>query len=392
MKVAIIGHKRIPSSEGGIEKGVEQHAVRMAALGHEVHVYNRGGHHTFGAQFDAPRTSEYRGVHIHTIPTLPGALSVPVYSFLATICAILGGYDVVSYRASGPCVMVGLARLFGVRCVASLHGIDSLRDKWKGFSARYLEWGERTAARRANACLVLSRNMQRYIRERYDEPSIVFTNGIDRPERLPAREICERFGLETDGYVLSLGRIEPEKGLHHLIRAFRACRTGKKLVIAGGLDAARRYDRELLALAAGDDRIVFTGHVVGSTVAELYSNASLFVLPSHLEGMSNALLEAMSYGNCCLVSDIPENTEVVEDKAVRFRSHDEDDLREKLQALLDSPRLVERYRRAAAPYILSRYSWDAVVEQLLGIYADVAAGEAPRALPALAVEWKEAHI
>ena len=47
MKIAIIGHKRIPSNEGGIEKGVEQHAVRMAALGHKVYVYNRGGAQCF---------------------------------------------------------------------------------------------------------------------------------------------------------------------------------------------------------------------------------------------------------------------------------------------------------------------------------------------------------
>ena len=72
---------------------------------------------------------------------------------------------------------------------------------------------------------------------------------------------------------------------------------------------------ELKELAKGDERILFTGFVQGAMLEELYSNAYIYTLPSDLEGMPLSLLEAMSYGNCCLVSDIPECAEVVEDKA-----------------------------------------------------------------------------
>lgn len=369
MKIGIIGHKRIPSNEGGIEKGVEQHAVRMVARGHQVTAYNRGGHNVFGKEYDKKRRKIYKGVKIVTIPTTQGAACVPIYSFLATIHAAIVRYDCVSYRASGSCAMIPLAKLLGLRTVASLHGIDSQRDKWNGFASKYLEFGEKMAATKADVCLVLSKNMKEYIDKKYNVNSVLFANGIDKPQiRIPGL-IKEKFGLEKDDYILSLGRIVPEKGIHYLISAFKKCSTDKKLVIAGGAEANTEYYNHLLELAANDKRIVFTGYVYGQTIGELYSNAYIFALPSNLEGMANALLEAMSYGNCCLVSDIPENTEVVGQYAVWFKKSNIEELQLKMQHLLDHPEIVNDYKIKAAPYILERYNWDRVVDQMLEVYS-----------------------
>lgn len=370
MKIAIIGHKRIPSNEGGIEKGVEQHSVRMAMRGHEVTAFNRGGHNVFGKEYDnKEKLKEYKGVKIITVPTLKGAACVPIYSFLATIRAALSGYDVVSYRASGSCVMIPLAKFLGLKTVASLHGIDSQRDKWGGFASKYLELGEKMAAQKADVCLVLSQNMKEYIDTKYNANSVLFANGVDAPTEKEAEIIKEKYGLEKDSYILSLGRIVPEKGLHYLINAFKKCKTDKKLVIAGGSESNRDYYDELVALAEGDDRIIFAGYVVGDEIRELYSNAYIFALPSNLEGMANTLLEAMSFGNCCLVSDIPENTEVVGDFAESFEKGNEEDLFEKLNGLLENSDRVKNYKQNAAEYILDRYNWDLVVDQMLRIYS-----------------------
>ena len=369
MKIAIIGHKRIPSNEGGIEKGVEQHAVRMAALGHQVTVYNRGGHNVFGKEFDGIKRREYKGVKIVTIPTPSGSAAVPVYSFLATLHAAFSRYDCVSIRASGPCAMVPLAKLFRLRVVASLHGIDSQRDKWSGFASKYLAFGEKMAATKADVCLVLSKNMKEYVDTTYGINSVLFANGIDKPEKFEPDIIRKKYGLEPESYVLSLGRIVPEKGIHYLINAFRKCNTNKKLVIVGGAESNKEYYNQLLELSKGDDRILFTGYAFGKEIQEFYSNAYLFAMPSNLEGMANALLEAMSYGNCCLISDIPENTEVVEDKAVWFEKGNEQDLQEKLQILLEDEALANKYKENAAPFILKRYSWDLIVDQMLRIYS-----------------------
>lgn len=369
MKIAIIGHKRIPSNEGGIEKGVEQHAWRMVERGHEVTVYNRGGHNIYGKEFDKEKRKWYRGIRIVTVPTPKGIAEVPVYSLLATLhCIFISRPDVISFRASGPCCMIPLARLFGIRVVASLHGIDSLRDKWGKFASWYLRLGERAAAKYANVCLVLSRNMKEYIDNKYNVNTVLFANGVDSPNKLAPNIIKEKWGVEKDGYILSLGRIVPEKGIHYLIPAYKRCKTRKKLVIAGASNSNKSYYDSLLDMAKDDDRIVFTGFVSGQTIVELYSNAYIFAIPSNLEGMANALLEAMSYGNCCLVSDIPENTEVVQNKALWHKKGSECDIHEKLQFLLDSPKIVAHYKEEAAPYILSRYSWDKVVDQMLEIY------------------------
>lgn len=369
MKIAIIGHKRIPSNEGGIEKGVEQHAVRMVKRGNFVTAYNRGGHNVFGKEFDRKKQKEYKGIRIVTVPTTKGATSVPIYSFFATIHAAFSRYDCVSYRASGSCAMIPLAKFFGLRVVASLHGIDSQRDKWGGFASKYLEFGERMAATKADVCLVLSKNMKEYIDTKYGVNSILFANGIDKPKNHTPEIIKEKYGLGKDGYLLSLGRIVPEKGLQYLIEAFKNCKTEKKLVIAGGSESNKDYYNQLLSLANGDERIIFTGYVYGQEVQELYSNAYIFALPSNLEGMANALLEAMSYGNCCLISDIPENTEVVHEKAMWFEKGNTVDLQKKLQTLLDDSELVKKYKTEAAPYILEKYNWDIVVDQMLRVYA-----------------------
>ena len=168
--------------------------------------------------------------------------------------------------------------------------------------------------------------------------------------------------------ILYLGRIVPEKGETYLIEAFTRVKTDKKLVIAGGSSDTERYLKELQTLAAEDARILFTGFVQGRLRDELYSNAYLYCLPSDLEGMPLSLLEAMSYGNCCLVSDIPECTEVVEDKAVSFRKSNVEDLRQKLQALCDHPEMVSDYKKNAAGFILNKYGWDDVVEKTLALY------------------------
>ncbi|MGN0181277.1 MAG: glycosyltransferase family 4 protein, partial [Candidatus Ornithomonoglobus sp.] len=165
-----------------------------------------------------------------------------------------------------------------------------------------------------------------------------------------------------------LGRIVPEKGITYLIDAFKRVQTEKKLVIAGGASDTDEFMNEVKKSAETDNRIMFTGFVQGQEMEELYSNAYLYVLPSDLEGMPISLLEAMSYGNCCLVSDIPECTEVVEDKAVTFKRGDAEDLCDKLQLLCDNSEIVQSYKDNASDYICERYNWDEVVDKTLELY------------------------
>ncbi len=368
-KVAMIGHKRIPSREGGVEMVVDELSTRLTERGYHVEAYNRSGYHVSGKEFDEKRGKVYNGVRLITIPTFKSSsLNAIVYSFLATLRALFGGYGVFHYHAEGPCVMLGIPKLFRKRVVATIHGLDWQRAKWGNLATRVLKFGESQAAKRADEIIVLSKNVQEYFEETYHRKTVYIPNGIDRPENRPCKILTEKYGLKGDDYILFLARLVPEKGVHYLIEAYKGLKTDKRLVIAGGNSHAVEYRNQIYNSVRADDNIIMTGFVQGRELEELYSNAHIFVLPSDVEGMALCLLEAMSYGNCCVVSDIPENREVVGDKAVCFRKSDADDLRHKLEVLLASPEKVREYKEASAAYICGKYNWDDIVDQTIRVY------------------------
>jgi glycosyltransferase involved in cell wall biosynthesis len=366
----MFGHKRIPSREGGVEIVVEELSARMTALGHRVTCYNRGGHHVSGREFDGEKRREYRGVALKTVPTLDKkGLAAVTSSFFAAVAAAFSDAEVVHIHAEGPALFSWLPRVTGKRVVVTVHGLDWQRQKWKGgFGEKYILMGERSAVKFAHEIIVLSRNVRQYFLDTYGRETKWIPNGVNLPEILPAQEITRRFGLERDGYFLFLGRLVPEKGVHYLIEAFRKVNTDKKLVIAGGASDTEGYAGELKSLAAGDERILFTGFVQGRLLDELYSNAWVYVLPSDTEGMPLSLLEAMSYGNCCLVSDIPECAEVVETAAELFPAGNVSALTEALQKLCNDEKIVLAHKANAQNYVCSRFNWDRITEKTLELY------------------------
>lgn len=366
-RIAMLGHKRVPSREGGVEIVVQELCCRMAQRGHKVTCYNRRGHHVSGSAFDSQ--SELDGVRIKSVPTIDKkGLAAVTASFFAALFASFGPYDVVHFHAEGPCAFMWIPRLFGKRCIATIHGLDHMRAKWGRFASAFIMTGEKTAVKCAHEIIVLSRGVQDYFMSRYGRKTILIPNGVSRPETREAQLIVDKYGLQKDDYVLFLGRIVPEKGLRYLISAWKHVRTDKKLVIAGGASDTDEFMEEIRLMAAGDERIVFTGFVQGQELDELYSNCYLYTLPSDLEGMPLSLLEAMSYGCCCLTSDIAECADVMGVQGVTFRQGDVQDLTERLQILLDAPDTVQAYRTQAAAYILGRYNWDDVTEKTLKVY------------------------
>lgn len=369
LNIAMLGHKRIPSREGGVEIVVEELSTRMAAQGHAVTCYNRKGHHVSGKEFDANALSEYKGVKLKNIITIDKkGLAAMTSSFFAAIKAAFGKYDVVHFHAEGPCAMVWIPKLFGKKCICTIHGLDHQREKWTGFAKKYILFGEKMAVKFADEMIVLSRGVQEYFQRGYERKTVFIPNGVNMPECKDADLITDEFGLGKDDYILFLGRIVPEKGLRYLVEAFKQVDTDKKLVIAGGSSDTEDFWNELKTLAQDDERILFTGFVQGQILEELYSNAYVYTLPSDLEGMPLSLLEAMSYGNCCLVSDIAECAEVVEDKAVTFAKSSVADLKEKIQWLCDNEEVVLKYKSEATEFICRKYNWDEIVDRTLELY------------------------
>lgn len=368
-KIAMIGHKRIPSREGGVEIVVDEISTRLVQQGYHVDAYNRHGYHVSGKEFDEKRGKIYNGIRLITVPTFKSSsLNAIVYSVLATFRALFGGYGILHYHAEGPCVMVGVAKFFGKKVVATIHGLDWQRSKWGNLASKVLKYGEKKAALKADEVIVLSKNVQDYFRETYNRKTHFIPNGIERPEKKCCKEITEKYGLKGNDYILFLARLVPEKGVHYLIEAYQQLHTDKRLVIAGGNSHAEEYIHKIHEDVRGNDKIIMTGFVQGSLLEELFSNAYLFVLPSDIEGMALSLLEAMSYGNCCLVSNIPENMEVVEDSAFSFEKGDTQDLAKKLQFLLENPQIVQNYKEKATDFICNKYNWDDVVARTIQVY------------------------
>lgn len=353
LRIAMIGHKVVPSRRGGIERVLTIMCPLMIKKGHQVTCFNRSGDKVENEYVKTVKRKKYRGVQLKKVITInKRGLAAMTSSFSAAICAAFGKYDVVHFHAEGPSAFLWIPKLFGKRCIVTIHGIDWARDKWKhGFGSRYIKFGEYIAAKYADEVIVLSEKVQKYFKKFYDRDTVLIPNGVMTHENRKANLITQKFGLHKDEYICALSRLTEEKGIHFLIEAYKELKTDKKLVIAGD-----------------DPNIIFTGFVSGKILEEIYSNAYVYVLPSKLEGMPLSLLEAMSYGNCVIGSDIAEIADVVEDKAILFKKANVEDLKEKLQMVCDDVELVEKYKNEASGYICGRYNWEDVVNRTVEVY------------------------
>lgn len=364
MKIAMIGHKRIPSREGGVEIVVEELATRLVKDGYQVDVYNRKGKNVQDKNVNNKQLKSYKGVRIITIPTInKKGIDALLYSILATIRSLFGHYDVIHYHAEGPCAMLWLPHLFGIRTVATIHGLDWKRSKWGNIATKYIKFGEKIAAKYADEIIVLSSGVEKYFKETYNRNTKLIPNGVNAPTIREPNIIKKKYNLEKNSYILFLARIVPEKGLHYLITAYKNIKTDKKLVIAGGASHTNDYLNQIKKMVKDNSNIIMTGFVQGQELEELYSNCYLYCLPSDIEGMPLSLLEAMSYGCKCLVSDIDENKQIVKRDGILFKKSDIDDLENKLKNCINS-----KYNKKNTIDILNIYNWDNITNKVEKLY------------------------
>ncbi len=361
----MIGHKRIPSREGGIEVVVERLSKELQLKGHEVVVYNR----CFNL-FHKKWREDYQGLTIINIPTLRSpVLGVPLYSLFAVIHAVIfGGFNIIHIHAEGPAIMSWLPSCLGIRTIVTIHGLDWQRAKWGRGASWFLKKGEKMAAVHADELIVLSENVQKYFKDTYKKSTQYIPNGVDISTGIyDFKKINDRYSLKKQQYILFVARIVPEKGLHYLIEAFQQISTDKKLAIAGDACGCDEYLDGLKTAALQDERILFLGFVQQPELDSLIHHAYLYVLPSEVEGMSMSLLEAMSHGKCCLVSNIPENREVISGFGPIFENKNTEDLKNHLEYLIKHPAAVQRYGRAACSKV-RQYDWKALTERTLKLY------------------------
>lgn len=234
----------------------------------------------------------------------------------------------------------------------------------------FLKLSEIPSAKVPDRIALVSKVQERYLKEKYRRTAVYIPTGVNPPQ-LTKPELIEEYGLSGNDYILFAARLVREKGAHYLIEAYKKIKTHMKLVIAGDAVHEESYKSWLYSLARDNSNIVFTGFVTGKRLRELFSNCYLFVLPSEIEGLPIALLEAMSYGNCCIASDIDENVEALRDYGYTFKSKDVGRLREILELLLSNSSLVEGKKRCVAEYVLKNFSWDDIALKFERLYASL---------------------
>ena len=286
LKIAMLGHKRIPSREGGIEIVVEELATRMASLGIGVTCYNRKGHHVSGQKFDTNLNNKnYKGIKIKSVFTIDKkGLAAMTASFFAALRVAFSKYDVVHFHAEGTCVMMWIPKMFGKKCIATIHGLDWARSKWGGFATKYIKLGEKIAVKCADEIIVLSKNVQQYFKDTYNRETVFISNGVCKPEIRTAKEITEKFGLIKDSYVLFLGRIVPEKGVHYLIEAFKNITTYTTITVLDKKNKnfeGENSKNEKNYLAEG----IGLGLIFGAAFGSLFNNMGYWIPIGMLFGL-----------------------------------------------------------------------------------------------------------
>ncbi len=353
----MIGLKGVPALHGGIERHVEELGRHLARLGHDVTVYCRR-HYT-------PAGAAAEGLTLRRLPSLNTKhLDAWTHTLLSSFDAAPRRFDVYHYHALGPATLAFIPRLLGETVVVTVHGLDWQREKWGPGASAYLRLGEWAAARAASRTIVVSRELERYFARRYRRRTTYIPNAVGAPG--PADlDALKPYGLEAGRYLLTVGRLVPEKGIHLLLEAYRNVATELPLVVVGD-DPHGKYLDRLKGMA--DGRVRFVGYVYGPPLAAFFAGSYLYVQPSTLEGLSIALLEAMSHGAGVLASDIPPNVEALGDAGFYFPTGAAAALAEQLRRLVASPGDVKEKGAAARRRVADLYSWEEVARRTAAVY------------------------
>lgn len=360
LRVAMLGVKSVPAP-GGIARYVEELGTHLAARGHEVTVYCRPHY------LDDAACGPYRGIRRKRAWGLRGKyLDAPTHTLSSAFSGAIGHFDILHVHGLAPGFVTPLIRMIShKRVVLTVHAWDFRGAKWGRVASRCMERAGGVALRLSHAVTAVSRGLvealelERGCKATYTPP------GIRLPELVPPTEL-QQHGIEPGRYVLCVSRLMPEKGVHLLVEAFRRLAGDYQLVIAGDCPYRSEYVTRLKA--AADERVLFMGYVTGRLLEELYSNALVYVQPSQLEGLSLAVLEALSYGRPVLASDIPQNLEALGGHGATFRSGDVDSLSTELGQLLAERGGRNGVCTQARQYVAQEYDWEQTTTTFESVY------------------------
>lgn len=361
MRIAVIGSRGFLSRYSGIETSIYETVSRLAAAaGHTISVYCRKQENERPMEVMSPNITL---VYLPSIRTKH--LETFIHTLLSTCHACFSQAEVVHFHALGPALFSFMPRLFGKKTVVTIHAVDWQRKKWGLVARLFLKGCEYPAVFFPHKTIVVSSVLKEYFERKFRKEMRLIPNGVT----VASRQCQKNSDPRGHDFILYVGRLVPEKGVHYLISAFNAVASAKKLLIVGEPSFTHAYAHHLKSLAS--EKIEFLGFVQGDKLEELYRNAYLFVLPSEIEGSSVALLEAMGHGRCVLTSDIPESKEIVGDCGFYFRNKDAVDLENQLRFLIAHPDKTNEAGERARARVREKYNWDDIARETEELYAAV---------------------
>jgi glycosyltransferase involved in cell wall biosynthesis len=365
MRIALMGTRGIPANYGGFETFYENLGPGLAARGHDVTVYIR--RHAVG-KFDG---RAYRGVHLVALPSIRTKhLETISHTFASVLHGLTRRYEVVYVCGVGNAPLVWIPRLRRARVVLNVDSADWKRTKWGRLASSYLHVTERLAARVADVIVADSEVVKKRYNAEYGANARFFPYGANLVDGAGTKTL-EEHGLKPRGYILWVGRLEPEARVDELIRAFASLGpTSQRLVIVGDAPYAGGYRQMLESLAPAD--VVFTGYQFGEAYRELGFHALAYVQTSPTSGTSPALLDQMGSGGAVIVRGTPTNLEVIGDAGLAY---DPDNGVQQLAALLRDviadPGLANQLRVAARQRVTTTYSWNRIIDDYERLFVEL---------------------
>ncbi len=353
MKIALMGIRGIPANYGGFETFAEELAPRLVSRGHDVTVYGRSNIIKYKDKF-------YKGVKIIILPTLSHKyFDTIIHTGICALHSLVKRYDVILICNSVNSIFSWLPRVTGQKVALNVDGLEWQRKKWNKLGQNFYRFSECLATFLPNTIVTDSKHIQQYYQKKFGKDSSFIPYG-GPTEKVPTDGILKKYNLKKESYVLYVSRLEPENNAHLVVNAFEKVKTSLNLVVVGDAPYNTDYIKELKRTQ--DPRIIFTGYIFGQGYKELQSNAYFYVQATEVGGTHPALLEGMGFGNCVLANDVPEHREVLSDSGLYFNTKKPEDLKDKMQFLLDNPKVVKEYQKKAAKIIKDNYTWDKITE------------------------------
>lgn len=353
MKVFVFGIRGFPAVGGGAEKHSEELYPRLVKLGCDITVLTR-----------RPHLSLYKGVKFIPIPYINSpSLETMSHSILCSLYCLWKRPDVIHIHNIGACLLIPFLSLTGTKVVVTIHSLNYQHKKWGHFARFILNLCEDLAINFTHRKIVVSMEFIEFLQTKFHRKvSLNFIpNGIKKAQYIKAGLTLKTYKLKQRKYILAVGRLVPEKGFDKLIKAYKKIpNPDYKLVIVGNNEHSTVYKHSLFN--EKNDNIILTGALYDEKLAELYSNAGLFVSTSTHEGFPLVVYEALSYNLPILLSKILAHH-------IGLSSHNyfdnEEELIEKIKNLMKTGLIVkEVYEKI----LKKNYSWDNIAQQTQEFY------------------------